>query len=645
MNNTQRIRYSLTCVLVLFTFAHNTTALSNNTSINEAPVVDDLLSMSLTDLMNITISSVSKQDQALSDAAASVYVITQEAIHNAGALSVPEALRLAPTLQVIRITGSQYAISARGFNTAVSNKLLVLVDGRTVYTPLFSGVFWDHQDLLMEDIERIEVISGPGATLWGANAVNGVINIISRHSKDSHGALVSAHAGNFERGIRSHYGGHFGDIGHFRVYGKFSETDTNIRLNNTDPKDAFKNAQLGFRTDLNFEKGDLRVQGDVYDGGTEDRGSIGAFRLGPIDVAGNNILTRWNQPLGNDSSFQVQAYWDHMERHDRVLFQPKSDIIDIDAQYDKSIGRHRILLGGGYRYGKDQVDSGFFSTFVPDSKSLDWENVFIQDEFRWSPTVTATAGIKLEHNDYTGLEYLPNARLAWKYSPESLIWTALSRAVRAPSRYDREVFFPAPPNSFVVGGPNFESEVADVFELGYRSQKWDRLGFSLTGYIHDWDKLRSGTPLPVEFVNGIEGEVYGLEFWANYQVMPTWKISAGGTRLHKDLRFKPGNTDPVGIDNETLANDPKYHGQVRSTMDFSNSSVLEIGLYRMAELTNPNVPDYTLVDAHYHWSISSSFELSISGKNLLDEHHYEYGRADAASGFRRAGWIGVTWTP
>lgn len=606
----------------------------------------DLLAMSMTDLLNIKVSSVSKQEQPLSDAQASIYVITRAEIQSAGVTTLPEALRLAPRLQVARMSSTQYAISTRGFNAAVSNKLLVLIDGRVVYTPLFSGVFWDQQDVLFEDVERIEVISGPGATLWGTNAVNGVINVITRKAADTQGWIAAAHAGNFERGVRARYGSQFGTAGNFRIYSKIFETDSSTRqINGANPYDGANRMQTGFRVDWDGAVDRITVQGDIYRTESEDRGVFAGYTLGSVDTAGNNLLARWQRQLDEGAEFRMQAYWDYTKRRDVILFQPRANILDIELQYGVPVGEHRLLWGMGYRHGRDEVEPGFFATFVPDQRTVEWKNLFVMDEWALTENVNATAGLRLEHNDYTGLEYLPTVRLAWKHAEQSLLWGAISRAVRAPSRYDRDVYFPAPPNSLVVGGPNFESEVANVLEIGHRSAAWGRVTYSATAYYHDWDKLRSGTAIPVEIENKIEGEVYGIELWATYNPTSKWKLSAGGTRLHKDLRLDPDSGDPVGTENDTLSNDPRYYGQLRSTLEIGRNMIFEVGFRHMAELPNPHIPSYTSVDANYLWELNAQLTLSLTAQNLADDEHTEFGRPTSVNEFGRMVWLTATWTP
>ncbi len=637
--NASRFKVSLSVLLQLASLLIISAAVKANTT------TENLLAMSITELLNVRVSSVSKHEQPLSKAPASIYVITQEDIQTAGATTLPEALRLAPRIQVARISSSQYAISTRGFNNAVSNKLLVLIDGRSVYTPLFSGVFWDQQDVLLEDIERIEVISGPGATLWGTNAVNGVINVITREAAETQGWLAAAHAGNSERGVRARYGSRFGTGGNFRVYSKIFESDSSARfMDSANPHDGTDRLQAGFRSDWRGAVDEITLQGDIYRTESEDRGIFAGYTLGSVNTSGNNLLARWRRQLEGEADFRVQAYWDYAKRRDIILFQPRADIFDLEVQYGVPLGDHRLLWGAGYRHGRDEVEPGFFSTFVPDSRRLQWKNLFAMDEWTLTDDVKATIGLRLEHNDYTGLEYLPTVRLAWQHAEQSLLWGAISRAVRAPSRYDRDVYFPAPPNSIVVGGPNFQSEVAHVLAVGNRGSAFGRVTYSVTAYYHDWDKLRSGSAIPVEIENKIEGEVYGLEFWANYQITPAWKVSAGGTRLHKDLRLEADSTDPVGVENDTLANDPNYYGQVRSTLEIGDTMTFEIAIRHMEELPKPSISSYTLLDANYLWELNSQLTMSFTAQNLTDDKHTEFGRPGSVNEFGRMAWLSLTWT-
>ena len=480
--------------------------------------------------------------------------------------------------------------------------------------------------------------------MWGTNAVNGVINIITRDAAKSQGGLVAIQGGDTQTGIRARYGGRMGENGHFRVYSKIRQLEPSKSWNGGDALDSADHIQAGFRADWHGIS-HFTVQGDLYDMKTEDRGTFLNYSLDRIEATGANLLARWQKQTAPGSGVRVQAYWDYIKRRDLVLFQPKANIFDFEFQHDVTFGKHNLVWGLGYRQGKDQVEPGIFLTFVPANRTLEWTNLFAKSDFKLSERFTGTLGMRLEHNDYTGLESLPSLGLSWQQNKKSLLWTRLARVVRAPSRVDREVFFPPPPNSVVIGGPNFESEVAQVFTIGYRSQVWDKLTYSVSAYVHEWDKLRSASALPVEFENKIEGEVYGLEFWSNYAVSSKWTLSGGGSQLHKNLRLKPGSGDPVGVNNDTLANDPDYYAQIRSTWKFTENSTLELALKHMGALPNPELPSYTVLDLSYNRLINAHFRLSIVAQNIGDNMHREFGRPDAVNEFGRTVWTTITWTP
>src|SRR5688572_21838716 len=419
-------------------------------------VASNLADLSLEELASIRVTSVSKRSERLADAAAAVYVITADDIRRSGATTLPEVLRLAPNLQVARADAAQYAISARGYNSTLANKMLVLIDGRTIYSPLFSGVFWEVQDTLLEDIERIEVISGPGGTLWGSNAVNGVINITTRAAADTQGALVAAGAGNRHRSGAVRYGGELPGGGYYRVYGKAGEERQTRRPNGTVLGDAWDRRQAGFRADWSGALQSFTLQGDAY---TADVDQGATTRR----LAGYNLIGRWSRQLGDGSDIRLQAYFDRVERDQPGAIREVLDTFDVELVHGfQPAQNHRLLWGAGFRYAPDRVENlGPALAFLPGNRTVRRANVFAQDDFQLRPDLTLTAGLKLEHNEYTGWEHLPSVRAAWKPAEGQLLWAALSRAVRAPSRVDRDLFSPAnPPFVVLAGGPNFQSEIA-----------------------------------------------------------------------------------------------------------------------------------------------------------------------------------------
>jgi iron complex outermembrane receptor protein len=599
--------------------------------------VADIADLSLEQLTQIEVTSVSGRAEPLSGAAASIFVLSNEDIRRSGARTLPEALRLAPNLQVAQTSASTYAISARGFNNSIGNKLLVLIDGRTVYTPLFSGVFWDTPDVMLEDVDRIEIISGPGATLWGANAVNGVINVITRRAEDSQGALASVGSGNRDSSATFRYGGKLGTDGTYRVYGKAFELQNTRTARGAALQDGWERGQVGFRADWGTAKDGYTVQGDAFNGESDAR------PFGALKVSGMNILGRMNRQTANGGTVRVQAYYDHTEREEPFLYRDAMDIFDLEIQHGlPQQGNHKLLWGGGYRYARDDVQKDVLVAFIPAQKNLYWGNVFVQDEIRLTDRVELTVGAKFESNVYTGVEFLPSARVGWKLAENQLLWGAASRAVRAPARIDREFFLPGNPPYIIRGGPNFVSEVANVFELGYRAQPSSVLSYSVTVFHSVYDKLRSGQPGPNAMVqNMLEGTTNGLETWGTFQATPDWRLSAGVTFLQESFHLKPGSTDPVGAPN--LGNDPKHQWNLRSAHKLSDKVDFDLMVRHVATLSSPVVPQYTAVDARLGWRVRRDLELSVTGRNLLDPTHPEFDALATRSELARSVFVNLLW--
>lgn len=611
----------------------------------------ELASLDIEQLMNIQVSSVSRREESVFSAPASAFVITADDIRRSGYTSLPEILRLAPNLQVARVNAYEYSITSRGFNNRVGNKLLVLMDGRTLYTPLFSGMFWEMQGINPGDIDRIEVISGPGGTLWGANAVNGVINIISKNAAETRSTLMTANAGNFERGASVRVGGSMGSDTAWRIYGRAHEWDRTIPTSNARLADEWQRKQLGFRVDWNGEQQTLSLQGDMLRGETPFRGFVGSLGIPAVKVAADSLQARWTRQLGEDSDLSVQTYWMHNERDEFILFSPESNIFDIELQQHTAfdfVGRkHEVVWGGGYRYADDNVGPGVFSMYLPASRELSWQNLFLQDEISLTDNLRLTPGMKFEWNDYTGREQLPSLRLAWNLAPEHFLWAGWSRVVRAPSRFDRDVYYPEKPPFIVAGGANFDSEVAHVLEGGYRGQPTASLNYSVTLYHYDWDQLRSGTPLPlpVFLTNNIEGKTWGIEAWGTWQVSRSWWLRAGANTLGKHLQFEAGTSDTVGINNPTLHNDPDYQLILRSSHDLPHGVQLDVSLRRIAALEVEPVPAYTEMDMRFSWQPVANLELSVAGNNLLHATHAEYNPATNRNLFDRTVLFGIRWQP
>jgi iron complex outermembrane recepter protein len=601
--------------------------------------VADLADLSIEELGNIQVTSVSKRSERLSDAPASIFVITGDDIRRSGATSLVQALRLAPNLEVAQVNANQFAVSARGFNGTVANKLLVLIDGRSVYTPLFSGVFWDAQDVLLEDVDRIEVISGPGATLWGANAVNGVINVITKRSSDTQGGLVAARAGDLGRGYNVRYGGKLdGSGGSYRMYGKLFDVFNTQTATGATASDAWSKGQVGFRTDWGSAANGFTLQGDAY------RGSIDQAVNDRSTLSGGNLLGRWNRDLADRGGLQVQAYFDNTERDIPGTFAEHLNIADLELQHGlRAIGAHRITWGGGYRYGVDHVSNSAALAFLPADRNLRWSNVFTQDEIALDRNLQLTLGGKFENNYYTGTDFMPSARLAWKPDPQRLLWGAVSRAARAPSRIDRDFFVNSPPLN-LQGGPDFVSEIVKVFEIGYRAQASPQATYSVSVFHNIYDKLRSVEPAPggtVVLGNKMEGTGDGLEAWGTYQAAQDWRLSAGGFLLKQRLNFKPDSGD---ANIAAAGDDPAHQWILRSSTDLPGRSQLDVTLRHVGALPNPGVPAYTTADIRFGKWLRRDVEISIVGQNLLDAPHPEF-VAVGSSEVARGVYVKLRWIP
>lgn len=604
--------------------------------------------LSLEELANVRVTSVSRKAESLADAPASIFVITGEDVRRAGSTTLPEALRLAPNLQVSRIDARNYAITARGFNGAFANKLLVLIDGRTVYSPLFSGVFWDAQDVVMEDIDRIEVISGPGATQWGANAVNGVINVITRSADSTQGALAAVGASARESSAVARFGGKLDNGGHYRVYAKHLDNDDLKRADGTTVSTGWRRSQAGFRADWKEGGHAYTAQGDTYSGRLHQLGTR------DIAISGANLNGRMNRKLSDGSDISLQTYWDYTRRDQPAAFTEELHTIDVDFQHALKPGAvHHVLWGGGYRQARDALRNGSAFAFLPASLNMRWANLFAQDEIVLRKDFRITAGVKLENTNYTGTEVLPTLRFAWNPAAGNLVWGSASRAVRAPSRIDRDFFSPAQPaivngvpRYAIAGGPEFVPEVATVYEAGYRAQPTARLTYSATAFYGFYDKLRTLERVAATgssvFANRGEGRTRGIEAWGSWQAAPAWRLSAGMTAQRISTTLKAGSTDLSGATG-LASNDPSQHWMLRSSFDIDQHKELDITLRRVGKLRLPEVPAYTSLDMRFGWRLTRELELSLIGQNLLDRSHPEFGAAANRSEFERSLFVRLLW--
>lgn len=581
--------------------------------------LDRLLSLSLEELGQLEVTSASMHADPLSEVVASVFVIHGSTIRASGARSLPEALALAPNLQVARTDARGFAISARGMKTTLSNKLLVLVDGRPIYTPLFSGVLWDQKDTLLEDIDRIEVISGPGAASWGSNAMNGVINVITRSAAATVGGYASAYGGQDGHGAAVRQGWNAGEAGAVRLYARHGEFDATETADGLSVGDGWTHTQVGARSDWQLGRGTLTVQGDTYRAESDPRPS------GAVEVSGFNLLSRWAGTLSSGSDLQVQAFFDMVDRDDPLVLFDRTRRFDLDVQHTRQLGQHLLVLGGGYRRAEDDSMPGLFTRLLPAAETLDWASLFAETMIALDEDLELDLGLRLEHNDYTGTEWLPSVRLGWSASPHAFFWGSASRAVRAPARFDRDFFLPADEPFIIRGGPGFRSEVANVLEFGYRGQPTGRLAVSATVFHHWLDRLRAGRPAPtggVEIANGVEGELYGAEAWATWRASGEWEIGLGLMALRKDLRLSEGFADPNAISDQ--GNDPEHQAMLRLIRNLPGDQQLFLMLRHVAELPDPGIPSYTSLDTRWSWRPVERVELGIRAENLLDKRHAEF---------------------
>jgi iron complex outermembrane receptor protein len=602
-----------------------------------------LVDLSLEELTNIEITSVSKHAERLSDAPASVFVITADDIRRSGVTSLTEALRLTPNLQVAQGSASGYAISARGFNNGAANKLLVLIDGRSVYSPLFSGVFWDAQNVMLEDIERIEVISGPGGTLWGTNAVNGVINVITRAAKNTQGALAAAGRGSRETDAAVRYGGTTGAGDSYRVYGMYFDRAHTSTGNGAGVDDAWHNGQIGFRADWDRPGDQFTALGNAYRGklAQPPPGEIAiiGIALGDITSSGENLAARWSHTLDGGGSLSVQTTYDRTERTVPPTFADSLNIFDLQLQHSlQPIGMHTMIWGAELRYDRDRVENSDFFAFLPADVNQKWLSLFAQDELALTKELHATLGARVERNDYTGYEYLPSARLAWKFTADGMLWTAASRTVRAPSRLDRDTFVPGNPPFLLAGGPAVRSETARVYEIGYRGRPAARFSYSITVFHADYDHLRTEELAPsrtyIVFANEMQGRTSGVETWGTYQASSFWRLSAGFAQLSESLQLKPASVDPPALLATGL--DPAHSWTLRSSFDLPYRSELDVIARRVSALSNPSVPAYLAVDIRAGWRPCKPLELSITGQNLFGGAHGEFTDRSTRSEFGRS---------
>ena len=624
---------------------------------NPAPVIEDL---TLEELMDVKVTTVTREESTVGQSPAAVFVITQEMIQRSGVIELPELFRMVPGVDVARVSSNQWAISIRGFNSTLAKRLLVQVDGRTVYDPLYSGVYWGGLDYPLEDIERIEVIRGPGGSVWGANAVNGIINIITKPARETQGGLVDAGVGTLDHAFSTvRYGGSSGENGDFRVYAKALDEGGEHPDGNVE-HDDWHAASAGFRYDRVPPSGtDFTLSGDMHSNilgqtnGFPDVANPPTFftkDFASSELQGGNLLARWNHQRNQDSSWTLQAYYDNTQQtiSDGLL----SEVVnsgDIDFQKQLVWGdRQRIVYGLGYLMQRVRIQGSNFDNNLEigpsQTANRDTASTFLQDEIKLRQRLTLTLGSKLEHNYYTGLEYEPSVRLLFSPSQKSSAWASVSRAVRTPSLLESDLTVglleaskAVPPTMLLfqaAANPNLGSEHVIAYETGYRTQPSKKVSVDAALFFNQYDDLvesQPGTPgvisvpgvtvigIPLTYVNAENAHSYGFELSTNYDVNSRWKLY--GSYSYIDESFHPVAGDDQDI---TPGSDPRNQVYVRSSHELPHRVHFDlIGRY-VDRLPGLAVPSYLTADAQITWKKSDKLEFAVVGQNLLDSYHLEF---------------------
>ena len=609
------------------------------------PDPQDLKLLSIEELMQIDVTSTARRAEPVGTAAAAVSVITGDDIRRAGVSTIADALALADGVLVARANNGSWAVTVRGFNGSTPNKLLVMVDGRTVYSPLFAGVFWNALDYLLEDIDRIEVVRGPGATLWGANAVNGIVNIITRHSRDTRGAYVNVSAGNEDRAIaEARYGGG-SDVATWRVYGKVADRDSQRFSTGSDSADPRRRGQAGFRI-------------DSADGGGVTWMLLGNALLSrdempdraPAEFSDMSFQGRLSLPASATSRLDVQSYYRREYRRVPQQLTHHIDVFDLDAQHTFAVGtRHNAVWGGGTRVNWDKTHGSAGVRFNPDSRTYPVFSVFAQDEFALVPERTfLTAGLKYEHNAFSGGDLQPNVRMRFMLPNSQILWGAVSHAVRRPTRTDDDIEVFGPGGTLLVRGDDgFESERLIASEVGYRVRPSAAVSFDATVFIHQFTDLRSQEApatgvVPLALANTLEGHSRGVELGVNFQPFTWWQTHVGSTWLETSIERSSGSRDVTGGASEM--NDPGYLFGVRSSIDLPRDVELDLVFRAVDDLPNPAVPAYSEMTLRLGWRASPRTDVWIVGHDLLHDQHPELGApAPSRVEFERGIRVGTTF--
>ena len=577
------------------------------------------------------------------EAAAAIFVISREDIERSGATSIPDALRLAPGVHVARLDANKWAISARGFSDRYANKLLVLQDGRTLYSPTFSGVYWNIQDIMLEDIDRIEVIRGPGSALWGANAMNGVINIVTRSAKDTTGGIVSAGGGSFEKAFGAlRYGIKVSDDLYVRAYGKYFSRDKQASPSEVYQEGYWDNRSGGFRADwAPSQKDSLTVQGDLYDS-----------RPGTGDYDGGNLLGRWTRQISDSSSAMMQLYYNYSEQQavdsPETKYREKRDTVSLELQHNfQPTPSHNIVWGGGYRFTRDETGWSYPFVYINhEDASEDLINVFMQDDITLLPKeLNLILGLRAEHNDYTGIEFQPTARFNWAPDNRNDLWAAVTRAVRTPSRVQDGIV--AQPFG-LSGSTLLKSESLMAYEIGYRHQSSKRFCLDLALFYNDYDNLIGVTFIPpgsIKAANNVQGESWGAELSTSWQ--PTDFLDLKLTYSWLEMQMHSDGPQPINDQLAQIGTYPEQQFSLRSGFALPRNIRLDLWLRYVDSLERDHVDDYAELDARFAWTPLKSLELSLVGQNLLNSRHDEFSNdffGTPATRTDRSMYGKMTWT-
>lgn len=617
----------------------------------------DIYAMDIEQLMNVEVISVSKKSQSLLKTAAAIHVISQEDIRRSGATTLPEVLRGTPGLQVAQIDTNKWAVSIRGFNGRFANNLLVMIDGRTVYNPIFAGVLWNMQDILLDDIDRIEIIRGPGGTMWGANAVNGVINILTKKASETQGTQISFIGGSQERNISARYGGKISDDTSFRIYAKGKHFESFNNVSQLPANDEWRNFTTGFRVDSDLDaKNQLMMQGSYL------VGSANQFTRTPsLMPLGNNFaadtehhktgnaLFRWDRQQSADSKWRVQAYYDYINLNS-VGAEYQVHTIDLEIQNQLKIAKsHELIWGVGYRGILDELESTSLTIFNPKRRYTRTFNAFIQDEISLAESVRLTLGSKLEHNSYTGFEFQPNARMLWEVNDRNSIWGAISRSVQVPSRAFNDVrinFLTAPGNNAQglpslfsrLGNNNVGSKKVYAFEIGYRSQLTETFTLDTTMFYNYYDDLTSNEisvgleaqPAPPHILiagnidNKMTANTYGAEILTKWQVASFWQLTSSYTWFKLNAQLKNSSTANPNSIFQTENSDPRHQFSIRSNVQLPYKLEFNSMFHYTDRLMAHDINNQARLDLRLAWVPTDKLELSIVGQNITNKQHAEF---------------------